>query len=495
MNFGKLKDNSFVRYLNPIRVKNPDRVQMENNTFVLYISVILLVLFRLLLTATIPLLDKTEARYAEIARIMWETKQWIVPQIDYGVPFMAKPPLSTWLSAVSFGIFGVNEFASRFPSFILNILIIIIAGKVVKKQGLSFYLPGFILLTMPEFLIHTGVVSTDTVFAFCTSLAMIAFWKTINNQNEKFWNYVFFVALGFGMLAKGPIVFILTVPPIIGWCFLDKNRFRELLSKFTWVAGIIITLLIAIPWYYFVEQKSPGFLNYFIVGEHFKRFFEPGWKGDLYGFPKSQPIGMVWVFMIAFSFPWIQIVLYKLWKNRKTVLANSWLSFLVLWLFWTPVFFTFSRNIIHTYTLPMALPIMFLMVYYWDDFQSKKAIIRTALLVPVLIFIAYFVVSLTGKADHYLNSDKYILEHLKATTETKGIPIYYYKRKNYSGQFYLNGQAQVAKRDQDLDSILKLHKKIFFVIWERSEQDISKEHWDRFILLEKSYKTSIFVSK
>jgi hypothetical protein len=55
-----------------------------------------------IITCKIPLLDKTEARYAEIARIMWDTNQWIMPQIDYGIPFWAKPPLSTWLSAGSY---------------------------------------------------------------------------------------------------------------------------------------------------------------------------------------------------------------------------------------------------------------------------------------------------------------------------------------------------------------------------------------------------------
>ena len=73
---------------------------------------------RLLLNAILPLMDKTEARYAEIARIMYETNNWITPQIDYGVPFWAKPPLNTWLSALSMKVFGVNEFAVRFPAFL-----------------------------------------------------------------------------------------------------------------------------------------------------------------------------------------------------------------------------------------------------------------------------------------------------------------------------------------------------------------------------------------
>ena len=55
------------------------------------IGIVFLVLIRCFLNAYIPLMDKTEARYAEIARIMAETGNWITPQVDYGVPFWAKP--------------------------------------------------------------------------------------------------------------------------------------------------------------------------------------------------------------------------------------------------------------------------------------------------------------------------------------------------------------------------------------------------------------------
>ena len=50
---------------------------------------------------------------------MLETGDWLVPQFDYGVPFWGKPPLSTWLSAASMAVFGVNEFAARLPSLLL----------------------------------------------------------------------------------------------------------------------------------------------------------------------------------------------------------------------------------------------------------------------------------------------------------------------------------------------------------------------------------------
>lgn len=454
-----------------------------------------MILFRLLLTYSIPLLDKTEARYAEIARIMWETNQWIVPQIDYGVPFWAKPPLSTWLSAASYITFGVNEFASRLPSFLLNILILIITGKIAKKDGMSFYLPGFILLTMPEFLIHTGVVSTDTALSFCITMMMLSFWKTMNSATKTYWNYIFFIALGFGLLAKGPLIMVLTFPPLFVWCCIDIKRFKELFSKFSILIGFFITAIIAIPWYYFAEKETPGFLNYFIIGEHYKRFVEPGWKGDMYGKPKTQPIGIIWGFMLVFGFPWMQIVFYKLWKNRKDIFKNKWVSFLVLWLLWTPLFFTLSKNILHTYMLPITVPMMFLMVYWWEDFKSKKVLFRVALIFPAIVFIAYFALFAPGKLDYYMNSDKYMLEELKIKTENKEIPLYYWNEKNYSGQFYSNGKAKVLKNENELANALKTNKKMYFVISTKNQSEVPIKYLAKMKLTQHNYKTSIYVSK
>lgn len=469
--------------------------KFKSNNYILFFSVIVLILFRLLLTASIPLLDKTEARYAEIARIMWETNQWIVPQIDYAIPFWAKPPLSTWLSAVSYTIFGVSAFAARFPSFLLNVLIIIGCGKIVQKQGKSFYLAGFILLTLPEFLIHTGVVSTDTTLLFCVTLMMLSFWETINGKQKNYWNYLFFVALGLGFLAKGPLIMVLTFPPLFIWCCLDFNRFKLLFSNFSIFIGLLITAIIAIPWYYFAEKESPGFLNYFIIGEHYKRFVESGWKGDLYGKPKNQPLGMIWVFMFAFGFPWIQIVSYKLWKNRKSILKDNWLSFLLLWLLWTPLFFTFSKNILHTYMLPVTVPILFFMVHWWEDFKQKKVLFRIALFLPALIFVIYFALFKTTAFEYKMNSDKYMLEEIFSVTKNKKIPLYYWLEKNYSGQFYSDGKAQLIKNEQELDSVIKIHPEIFLVTLKKKQHKIPKKYLDRMLLKDNNYKTAIFVLK
>ena len=63
-------------------------------------------------------------------------------------------------------------------------------------------------------------------------------------------------------------------------------------------------LLIALPWYIAFEVKSDGFLEDFIIGEHFKRFFISGWEGSMYGAAHSQPIGTIWWFFFISFLPW-----------------------------------------------------------------------------------------------------------------------------------------------------------------------------------------------
>jgi 4-amino-4-deoxy-L-arabinose transferase-like glycosyltransferase len=393
-------------------------------------------------------MDTTEARYSEISRIISETNNWITLQIDYGVPFWAKPPLSSWLSASSFNILGVNEFAARFPYLLLSIGIILMLGKYARKQHLPFYLPGFILLTIPEFYLHAGVVSTDTALTFSVVLCMLSFWESLQNPNKTIWNYLFFVGIGLGLLAKGPIVIILTIPPIVVWIIFFKE-YRNTFKSFPWILGSFIVAIIALPWYYLAEKESPGFFDYFVIGEHFSRFFDSSWKGDKYGFPKVQPLGIVWVFLLLFAIPWIQVLILKTWKNRFEILKNKWLTFLFLWLLWTPVFFTISKSLIHTYIMPVIIPIALLITYWWNTIKKKELLVSFCLLVPLLLIIAYGAIKISSKEEFYTNSDKFLIEHhLNKETE-----IYYFEIKSYSGQFYAKGKVKKIDTEEIIQKI------------------------------------------
>ena len=412
-------------------------------------------------------------------------------QIDYGIPFWAKPPLSTWLSAISLNLFGVNEIASRLPSFILCIVILIILGKLVKKSGASFYLPAFILLTTPEFLIHMGVVSTDVTLTFSITLIMLSFWKAMLNDKKTYWNYLFFFAVGLGLLSKGPIAIILTGPPIFIWCLLDKKRWRQVFTRLPWLIGVLITGITAIPWYILAEKKTPGFIDYFVVGEHFKRFLDTSWKGDLYGFAKTLPIGMIWVFLFIFAFPWIQILFVALWKNRKNIFKDSWVSFLVLWLFWIPVFFTFTKSGLHTYILPSVIPMALLLIFYWGEFK-EKVLLRLGLVFPTLVVLAFLGLLFSGQFKTFMNTDKFLLKHQQNNINSELIPVYYWFNKTYSSQFYSTGNVQVIKNLEELDSVLTHQDTFLFTILKKREDAIPEKYKNKFTFLESNQKTSIY---
>ena len=168
----------------------------------------LLFLIRAFFNGALPLMDKTEARYAEIARLMAETGEWIVLQIDYGIYFWAKPPLSTWFSAASISLFGEGEFFVRLPYLLACLALVFLVGKYRPSNKMSFYLPGLILMSLPEFYLHAGVVSTDTFLCLSIALVMLSFWEGIQDNAKVYWRYLLFVGMGLGLLAKGPLSLI-----------------------------------------------------------------------------------------------------------------------------------------------------------------------------------------------------------------------------------------------------------------------------------------------
>ena len=453
-----------------------------------FIITVSLLLFRAFMNYAIPLMDKTEARYAEIARIMSETNNWITPQIDYGVPFWAKPPLSTWMSALSFELFGVNEFAARFPYLLFSILIILLIGKYAKRRGIDFFIPAVVLLTIPEFLIHAGVVSTDTALAFCVTLVMLSFWEGFHNKQQYFWKYLFFIGVGLGLLAKGPIIIIITGPPIFIWLILSKN-FKLLWKSFPWFLGVLITGLVAIPWYYLAEQKTPGFIDYFIVGEHFKRFLSSGWQGDKYGFPKAQPLGMIWVFLFLFTLPWIQLLIAKLWKNSTEIFKNKWVLFLLIWLLWTPLFFTVSKSLIHPYIMPVMVPVALLISYWWNEITHKKRFVGGALIFPVLALTLYVAITVSGKKEYYINSDKFLIEN----NRNNNIPIYHWKNKSYSGQFYTQGKIKVIGDTIKLKEHLLLNEPFLIIIPHKRVKNINENDMLLLKQLDTNFKKGIYI--
>ena len=453
---------------------------LNSQRLLISLIIYLTIFIRVLTLGLYAVADRTEARYAEIGRKMAETGDWITPQIDYGVPFWGKPPLSTWLTAASFKVFSVNEFAARLSSFLPILLASYLVYLLAKNKGINYALVSImILITTLGFFVSSGAVMTDPALVLGTTLSMVGFWQAYRGESNAgcLWGYLFFVGLAIGLLAKGPIGVVLVFLPLVIWTIWQRNLSR-VWKQLPWIQGILLMVFIAVPWYLLAEAKTPGFLDYFIVGEHWKRFVEKGWEGDLYGSGHAHPYGMIWVYWLLAAFPWSLVTLGLLgklvWRAKvKRVdlslptLDWEWLSYLLLWAMAPMIFFTPSANILWTYVLPglpaFALLLTELLVTFWQDQPINKYIVAPGLLIPlVFLFALPIVINVANK-----NSQKYIVIQYQQSCgeggEESDCQLFYVFNRPYSAEFYSGGKAQQVEM-HEISPLLEDGRRNYFVI-------------------------------
>lgn len=401
---------------------------------------------RLLTIGGYPLTDTTEARYGEIARKMLETGQWIVPQIDYGVPFWGKPPLSFWLTALSYKLIGVTEFAARIPSLLLGVATCVLVYVLAHPRGRDFALRATVIVaTSALMMMSAGTVMTDPAMLLGTTLAMVAFWRALTTGSRS-WGYAFFIGLAIGLLAKGPVAAVLSLGPIGAWA-LFTGRWRQLGCALPWITGTALTALLVVPWYWAAEAQSPGFLHYFLIGEHWQRFTVSGWKGDLYGSGHPYPLGTIWVFALLGTLPWSPWWLWRLSRRegRLSVAAlranEGWLLYLLCWMLAPLLLFTMSRNILPTYFLPGLVGFGLLTAEAWQVRASVAPRGRLAGLGLVMPVALAAVVLLIWPAVGF-QSQKALLAAYQQDQAAQPPPLVYYRQRPYSAEFYSRGRAQ-----------------------------------------------------
>jgi 4-amino-4-deoxy-L-arabinose transferase-like glycosyltransferase len=445
---------------------------------------------RIAMMFQVPFTDTTEARYAEIARKMVETGDWITPQFQYGVPFWGKPPLHTWTSAAGMKLFGVNQFGARIFIFITGLLTLwMLYHWVREKKGRDYALVGLTILTTSAlFYLSLATVMTDLVMASGVFMSMAGFYAAVEQRKyAKTWSYLFFFGLGIGMLAKGPVAVVLTALPIGMWV-LFTNRWAVTWQRIPWIKGTLLTCFIFLPWYVAAELKTPGFLEYFIVGEHLNRFLESGWKGDLYGSAHAEAKGMIWVFWLAAVLPWslfFVVPLFRIKRVTSGVLSESdgWSLYLFCWAISPMLFFTMASNIIATYVITGIPAICFLSIDLWGyalrinerpGKNLRRFFIGTAGFASILFTIAYAVFVFGGPASAK-KSQKYLVERTVELREADSGDLFYWQKRYYSAEFYTAGQVKVIDSTEQLESILDNGRRDFLAMRKNKVDSIPSE--------------------
>jgi 4-amino-4-deoxy-L-arabinose transferase-like glycosyltransferase len=372
------------------------------------------VLVRLASLGLVPLADTSEARYGDIGRRMLELGDWITPWFDDGVPFWGKPPLYTWLTAGGMALFGFGEFGARVGHFAAGVLVAAVVWDWQRRDHgpLRGQLAVALLWASALFYLCAGAVLTDMALLAGLVLAMRGFWRALHApaQEARLEGWLLFVGLGIGLLAKGPIVIVLAAPPVLAW-LLATGQVARTWRALPWLRGVLLMLAIAAPWYLLAERKTPGFLDYFLVGEHWRRFTVPGWDGDRYGNAHLEPRGMIWAFLLQACLPWTLLLPLLAWGRRRSSVPEGGAVapdatsaaptatrigvYLWAWALWPCVFFTVSRNILWTYVLP-GLPALAILGAAWLARDSRTA--RTQRLVALgLALTALLFVGATAK--------------------------------------------------------------------------------------------------
>ncbi|MBB3121738.1 ArnT family glycosyltransferase [Pseudoduganella violacea] len=405
------------------------------------LAVLLLLLCRIGLMWWGPLADTTEARYGELARQTATNGYWLMPHMNAATPFFAKPPLSTWASAATAILFGINEFALRLPALLAALLTLWTAHCFARALGLRE--PGLVvpvLASMPLFFVAAGAVMTDAIQMAIVWGGQYAAWRAFTAEEKasrRRWARIFWALVGLGGLAKGLATWALLGLPIIAFALLQREA-RQVARCLLDAPGILLATAICLPWYVAAELAYPGFLQYFIVGEHFARFLVPGWQGDRYGLAHRQPLGAIWLFWIGAILPWLPVFMLRLlsvWSTRRLGSSPAerflWCATLVPLLF-----FTGSRNIIWTYALT-AVPPFAVLVAQWLE---QRPAVRWPRIGKALMAYALLVVLLSPLLlqQQNANSDRaLVLAH--ASLSTPGSVLAYATQPTFSSAFYTAG--------------------------------------------------------
>jgi 4-amino-4-deoxy-L-arabinose transferase-like glycosyltransferase len=323
-----------------------------------WLTLLLTSLVVLLPNLRYPLIEPDETRYAQIAIEMIRSRDWVTPTLD-GHPYLDKPPLMYWLTAMSFQIFGTNEIAARLPSILAAFVTIILTfgwgSRIVGRR--PAWLGALSLSLCGGFVLAGRFLILDSLLALLTTSCLLSGYIAVRGRSHRpLWWMVSGVACALGVLTKGPVALVLCAPPLVvsGWLRADHSRTRLL----HWVAFLAPMFAVCVPWYLAVAKYNPEFAEYFFWEHNYQRFL----RGSNHEQPVwfYVPVVLAAMFPVSLLLPSVGVFLASR-RSRKRVLRSKDLGFLFCGSVWILAFFSAASCKLPTYILP-AIPLICLTI-------------------------------------------------------------------------------------------------------------------------------------
>ena len=335
------------------------------------------------------LLDETEPLFAEAARQMQITGDWVTPYFNETTRF-DKPPLIYWLMALCYEVLGVNEWAARFPSALSATLLTLFGFWTLRRFGwprpeatslsaslstdLSLRRSAWIGSAMMVLNLQTiawgRIGVSDLLLSGCMSSALLAFfwgYALPDRAQAGRWYWAVYGLSGLAVLTKGPVGALL--PGLIILAFLLYTGNLGLLREMKLLGGSLLFLLITLPWYVLViwangEAYIQSFFGYHNL-ERFTRVVNSHW---------APPWFYLAVMPIAFL-PWsvylpVAIARLRFWRLRDWRAQPRSTHLGIFALIWFGVvfgFFTLAATKLPSYMIPLLPAAAILVGLFWSD--------------------------------------------------------------------------------------------------------------------------------
>jgi len=363
------------------------------------IIVISAIFFFIPFLGSVHLFDWDEINFAESAREMIVTGNFSRVQIDFH-PFWEKPPLFFWMQALSMKLFGINEFAARFPNAVIGILTLLtlyFIGKKLydEKFGLIWalaYLGSF----LPHIYFKSGII--DPFFNFFIFLSVIFLAKSIRDNGEnKGLKYAFLagISIGLATLTKGPVgLLIAGISVLVYWATMKFKRISSWKNILLFsISCLIITSLWFVP-----EMINNGF---WFIREFLK------YQADLFLKPvagHSGPIYYHFLVVLLGCFP-ISVLALPVFFRKDAGSGDKGKYFLrwMLILFWVVMilFSVVKTKIVH-YSSLAYFPLSYFAAYYVYELVNgrntfKKYVVWILLVTGTIFSIILIGLSLIGR--------------------------------------------------------------------------------------------------
>lgn len=331
-----------------------------------------------------PLADPDEPRYAEIPREMIELRDWVTPHLNY-VKYFEKPPLVYWLTAVSFKAFGIHEWSARaLPALsgLLGIVMAYVLGRAMFDPWTG-QAAAALLAAAPLYFGLSQVLVLDATLTALMTVALGCVWLAYAGVHRRLFTVVAYAATALAVLTKGPTALLL--PAVIVVLFLVLRRDIGALRWLCSPLGMLVFAAITLPWYVLVSVRNPEFLNFFVVKQHFDRFFRPD--------EHKQPLWFFVPIVLAGFLPWSVFVLLAPRTMAPFIrrMLRRRLSPPVLYcVIWSAVIFgvfSCSQSKLGTYVLPMFCPTAILLARFFRsviDGNDTPVLRRSCMFVLVL---------------------------------------------------------------------------------------------------------------